>query len=82
MRAGSDVTVVGWGGQLRVLEQACDLAASKGVSCELVDLRTVYPWDADLVEASVRKTGRLVVSHEAPVTGGFGAEVVATIAER
>lgn len=61
VRSGTDITVVGWGGQLRVLEQACDLAAAQGVSCELLDLRTVYPWDADTVEASVRKTGRLVV---------------------
>lgn len=82
MREGSDVTVVGWGGQLRVLEQACDMAAERGVSCELIDLRTIYPWDADAVEKSVRKTGRLVVSHEAPKTGGFGAEVVATVTER
>lgn len=55
--------------------QACDMAQAKGVSCELIDLRTIYPWDADTVEQSVKKTGRLVVSHEAPKTAGFGAEV-------
>jgi len=82
MRHGSDVTVVGWGGQLRVLEQACDMAQEKGISCELIDIRTLYPWDVDTVEASVKKTGRLVVSHEAPKTGGFGAEVAAEMTER
>ncbi len=51
------------------------VAQERGVSCEIIDLRTIYPWDAKTVEASVRKTGRLVVSHEAPKTCGFGAEV-------
>jgi 2-oxoisovalerate dehydrogenase E1 component beta subunit len=67
MREGSDVTVVGWGGQLRVLEKACDMAAEAGISCELIDLRSILPWDAETVAKSVQKTGRLVISHEAPV---------------
>ena len=80
---GTDVTVVGWGGQLRVLESACQMAKEKhGISTELIDLQTIVPWDIDTVEASVRKTGKLIVSHEAPVTCGFGAEVAATIQER
>lgn len=80
MRTGNDVTVVGWGGQLRVLEAACDLAENEhGISCELIDLQTILPWDYETVESSVRKTGKLVVSHEAPVTCGFGAEVAARI---
>ncbi|KAG0463454.1 hypothetical protein HPP92_019523 [Vanilla planifolia] len=78
---GSDITLVGWGAQLTVLEQACADAAKDGISCELIDLRTLIPWDKDTVEASVRKTGRLLVSHEAPLTGGFGAEISASIAE-
>lgn len=83
MIPGDDVTVVGWGGQLRVLEEAVAVAKEKhGINCELIDLRTIYPWDAETVEASVRKTGRLVVSHEAPKTGGFGAEIVSEITER
>ncbi|EWM21732.1 branched-chain alpha-keto acid decarboxylase e1 beta subunit [Nannochloropsis gaditana] len=82
LRAGSDVTVVGWGGQLRVLEKACELAEGQGISCELIDLRTLLPWDADTIMASVHKTGRLVVSHEAPKTGGFAAEVVAEMQEK
>lgn len=80
MREGNDVTVVGWGGHLRVLEEACDLAMEKdGISCELIDLQTIVPWDVDCVTESVCKTGRLVVSHEAPISSGFGAEVAATI---
>lgn len=82
-RAGSDVTLVGWGQQVAVLLAAADeLAASHGVAAEVIDLRTLLPWDRDTVEASVSKTGRLVVSHEAPVTSGFGAEVAAAIAAR
>jgi len=53
-----------------------------GVSAEVIDLRTLLPWDVDAVCESVGKTGRLVVSHEAPQTGGFGAEVVATVSRR
>ncbi|GMF09685.1 unnamed protein product [Phytophthora lilii] len=68
VRRGSDVTVVGYGAQMRVLEEACGYAEDIGISCELIDLQTIFPWDADTVEHSVRKTGRLVVSHEAPVS--------------
>ncbi|KXZ54487.1 hypothetical protein GPECTOR_4g552 [Gonium pectorale] len=80
---GSDVTLVGWGQQVLVLQQAAaQLADKDGVSCEVIDLRTLMPWDVEAVCASVSKTGRLVVSHEAPVTGGFGAEVAATVSAR
>ncbi|KAJ0700417.1 putative 3-methyl-2-oxobutanoate dehydrogenase (2-methylpropanoyl-transferring) [Helianthus annuus] len=54
----------------------------EGISCELKDLKTLLPWDKETVEASVRKTGRLLISHEAPVTGGFGAKISASIVER
>ena len=81
MRQGTDVTVVGWGGQLRVLEKACDLAEQNGISCELIDLKTLAPWDVEIVTESVMKTGKLVVSHEAPLTGGFAAEISSTIQE-
>ena len=53
-----------------------------GISCELIDLCTLLPWDVETVEKSVRKTGRLVVSHEAPKTCGFAAEISAAIQER
>ena len=83
MRTGSDVTVVGWGGHLKVLEKACDMAMEQyGIECELIDLQTIVPWDVECVQNSVQRTGKLIVSHEAPVTCGFGAEVVAKMQER
>lgn len=82
-REGKDVTVVGYGAQMRVLQQACERAEKEmGLSCELIDLRTIVPWDVECVTQSVKKTGRLVVSHEAQQTGGFAAEVIATITQR
>lgn len=82
VREGNDITVIGWGAQMAVLDQACSDASKDGISCELIDLQTLVPWDKDTVEASVNKTGRLLVSHEAPITGGFGAEVAASVVER
>eukprot|EP00003_Mantamonas_plastica_P013867 TRINITY_DN2409_c0_g1_i1.p1 TRINITY_DN2409_c0_g1~~TRINITY_DN2409_c0_g1_i1.p1 ORF type:complete len:103 (-),score=38.24 TRINITY_DN2409_c0_g1_i1:97-405(-) len=58
------------------------MAAENGISCELIDLQTIYPWDKDAVTKSVEKTGRLVVSHEAPVSSGFASEVAQTVQER
>jgi pyruvate/2-oxoglutarate/acetoin dehydrogenase E1 component len=57
-------------------------AEAKGIDVEVIDLRTIVPWDRECVLASARKTGRVVVLHEAPRTAGFGGEIVATIAER
>ncbi|KAJ7557049.1 hypothetical protein O6H91_05G109800 [Diphasiastrum complanatum] len=82
IREGGDITLVGWGAQLAIMEEACVEASKEGISCELIDLRTLLPWDKEIVEASVNKTGRLLVSHEAPITGGFGAEIAASITER
>lgn len=82
VQEGTDVTLVSWGAQVHVLQKAAAAAQEKaGISCEIIDLRTVLPWDAETVINSVKKTGRCIVSHEAPVTSGFGAEVVATIQE-
>ena len=82
-REGSDATLVGWGPQVKVLLQAAqELADAEGVACEIIDLRTLQPWDYATVVESVNKTGRLIVSHEASVTGGFGAELNAFLAER
>lgn len=79
---GSDCTLVGWGAQVGVLLRAAEMAALAGVRCEVIDLRSILPWDADTVVSSVRKTGRCLVSHEAPLTSGFGAEVAAVVSER
>jgi pyruvate dehydrogenase E1 component beta subunit len=76
---GTDLTVVSWGASVVQCMQAIE---KSGKSIELVDLRTIYPFDIDAVEASVSKTGRCVVVHEAPLTCGFGAEISARIMER
>jgi 2-oxoisovalerate dehydrogenase E1 component beta subunit len=79
---GKDVTVVSWGAMMHTCEEAVKDAHEKGISVELVDLRTLLPWDAETVLQSVRKTGRLVTVQEAPRTCGFGSEVAATVAEK
>ncbi|REL35910.1 alpha-ketoacid dehydrogenase subunit beta [Thalassotalea euphylliae] len=76
---GSDITLLGWGAQMEVIEKAAELAANERISCELIDLRSILPWDVETVAQSVMKTGRLLISHEAPITGGFAGEVAATI---
>ncbi|PSJ23387.1 alpha-ketoacid dehydrogenase subunit beta [Halomonas sp. ND22Bw] len=81
-KEGSDVTLVGWGAQMEVIDRAVELAEKEGISCEVIDLRTLLPWDADTVAESLLKTGRLVVTHEAPQTGGFAGEIAATLQER
>lgn len=78
-REGSDVTVIAWGAMAPVALEAARRAEAKGISCEVIDLRTLYPFDRDAVRDSVRKTGRCVIVHEAPRTGGFGAELVAFV---
>lgn len=82
VEVGTDVTLVGWGSQVGRLQAASLRAAKEGISCEVIDLQTICPWDVDTVEASVKKTGRLIVAHEAPSTNGFGAEISAKIQER
>ena len=76
---GSDISLLGWGAQMEILEQAAEMAAKENISCEVLDLRSLAPWDVDTVAESVRKTGRLLVNHEAPLTGGFAGEIAATI---
>ncbi|OZJ03408.1 hypothetical protein BZG36_03596 [Bifiguratus adelaidae] len=82
LKPGKDVTVIGWGSQIYALENAINMAESKGISCELIDLRTILPWDVETVAKSVNKTGRLVIAHEAPKTQGFAAEIASSIMER
>jgi 2-oxoisovalerate dehydrogenase E1 component len=82
-RPGRDATVVSWGaGVAWAVEAAGVLAAEDGTEVEVIDLRSLRPWVEATVLASVERTGRVLVLHEAPVTGGFGAEVAAVIAER
>jgi pyruvate/2-oxoglutarate/acetoin dehydrogenase E1 component len=80
-REGDDVTVVSWSGQVLVAAEAANALAEHGIGVELIDLRTLWPWDRNAVFKSVEKTGRLLVAHEAVAVAGFGAEVAATVAE-
>jgi len=82
LRAGRHVTVVAWGAMIPEAITAADSAAREGVECELLDLRTLWPLDLAAIVASVQKTGRLVVVHEAPRTSGFGAEILSLVQER
>ncbi|CAG8669933.1 13888_t:CDS:10, partial [Funneliformis caledonium] len=84
LKSGKDVTVVGYGSIIYILENSIRLAEKSfpGLSCELIDLRSLLPWDVDTVAKSVNKTGRLVIAHEAPQTSGFAAEVATSIMER
>jgi pyruvate dehydrogenase E1 component beta subunit len=81
-REGRQVTLVAWGAMWHEADQAAREAEAEGIDCEVLDLRSLQPLDVDTIAASVRKTGRAVVVHEAPRTCGFGAELVALIQER
>ena len=81
-REGADVTLVSYGAMMRETREAADRLAGEGVSAEVIDVRTLVPFDADTVVSSVEKTGHAVIVHEAPLTGGYGAEIVALIQER
>ncbi|HEX9260014.1 MAG TPA: transketolase C-terminal domain-containing protein, partial [Acidimicrobiales bacterium] len=82
VRPGDDLTIVSWGATVEKSLQAAARAAERdGFEVEVIDLRTLAPWDRDLVAASVARTSRAVVVHEDVMTAGFGAEVAAWIAE-
>jgi len=81
-REGSQVTVIAWGAMWHEADQAAREAEQEGIDCEVLDLRSLQPLDVDAIVASVTKTGRAVVVHEAPRTCGFGAELSALIQER
>jgi pyruvate dehydrogenase E1 component beta subunit len=80
-REGSDLTIVSWSMMMSHAAKAADRLAAEGVSAELIDLRSISPWDKETVLKSVAKTGRLCVAQEAVKQGGFAAEVAATVAE-
>ena len=80
LREGTDVTLVAWGAMVPEALKAAAEWDQKGVSAEVIDVATLKPLDADTIVASVRKTGRCVIAHEAPLTGGYGGEIAARVA--
>jgi pyruvate dehydrogenase E1 component beta subunit len=82
VREGEGVTVVAWGAMIPVVEQAAESAGKDGIFPEVIDLRTLSPLDRNAVLDSVKRTGRLIVVHEAPKTCGLGAEIAAFVSEK
>lgn len=80
-RAGDAVTIVSWSGMVHGCLRAAETLAGQGIEVEVIDLRTLWPWDRETVFASVRRTGRLLVVQEAVSVAGFGAEIAASVAE-
>jgi len=81
-REGGDITLISWGAMIKETRAAASLLEEAGTSVEVLDLRTLSPLDHDGIVASAKKTGRVVVVHEAPRTGGLGAEIAAVIQEQ
>ena len=82
VRPGKQVTVIAWSAMVHTALEAAEKGAQQGYDLEVIDLRTLVPFDEAAILASVQKTGRVVIAHEAPRTCGFGAELAATIAEK
>ena len=78
-REGTDVTLIAWSAAVNVAERAAEELSEQGISVEVLDLRSLNPLDIDGISESVAKTGRVAILHEAPLTSGFGGELVATI---
>jgi 2-oxoisovalerate dehydrogenase E1 component beta subunit len=81
IREGNDVTILAWGAMLYEAIAAAEEAKKKNIDCEIIDLVTLWPVDIEAITASVKKTGRVIIVHEAPKTCGFGAELVALVNE-
>ncbi len=82
VKEGKDVTIVAWGAMVRDTQAAMDMVKDKGIDPELIDLRTISPIDRETIIESVKKTGRIIIVHEAPKTLGLGAEIMAIVNEK
>lgn len=79
VQEGADVTLITWGAMVSIAQKAAELAGKKGIHCEIIDLRTLYPLDREAIAKSVQKTTRAVIIHEAHPTGGLGNDIVSII---
>jgi 2-oxoisovalerate dehydrogenase E1 component beta subunit len=82
VKTGSDISLLAWGAQVEIIEKAAAMAEAEGISCEIIDLQSILPWDVETVCSSVEKTGRLLINHEAPLTAGFASEITASVQEK
>lgn len=82
VQEGEDATIVTWGAMVRDVQKAAELVKEKGVNPEILDLRTISPMDRDSIIDSVKKTGRVIVVHEAPKSFGVGAEIISLVNEK
>ena len=73
MKEGRDITLIGYGNLMRTLGKVREMAEKDGISCEVIDLQTIYPYDAETLVKSVLKTGRCLIAHEAPSVCGMGS---------
>ncbi len=81
LRCGNDITLVSWSRQVHAVTEAADALAARGVGADVIDLRSIWPWDRAAVLESAGRTGRLLVVHESIQAAGFGGEIAATVAE-
>lgn len=79
LEEGTDLTVIAWGAMIPLAQKAAKAAAQLGIHCDVLDLRTLYPLDLELIAESVKKTGRVVIVHEAQRTGGLGNDIISLI---
>jgi pyruvate dehydrogenase E1 component beta subunit len=82
VKEGKDITLIAWGSMVRLCMDVAEKMKPENIDCEIIDLRTLWPLDEDRILQSVKKTGRAVIVHEAPKTGGFGGEIAARIQEK
>ena len=79
IQSGDDVSIFAWGAMVSVAEKAAKEMETEGITCDVIDLRSLYPLDKDMIQESVQKTGRAIIVHEAHATGGVGSEITSVI---